>query len=522
MGGAERSRGDRRRRGGARHGLHPRDARGPEHPDRRERPAPLRRPAPAPRDRARAAQERAGADPRRGDLGARLRVRAPGAGGARDADARPHHASSSRTACPPSSAPTASRCSSAAASSRSAATPSCSRATASTRGSTARSTPPSERRRRRMRIVHTESSLGWGGQEIRVLSGSAGPDAPRPRRAAAVPAGSAHLRRSAGTGACRRSRCRSRKKRLNGVRCLLRVVASSNRCDVVSTHSSTDSWLTALALACARPARADGAHAPHLGARAAQPAHAAGSTRSATAHIVTTGEALEEGAGRAQRLRRRRGSNRCRPASTRSASAPATDAARAPALGLPRRRDARRHRRDAAQLEGASLSRRGVRRPAGERGARHRRRRTAARGAARLVDETRLDASARALRRQPGATSLPWLQALDVFALPSYANEGVPQALIQAMLVGAALRDDRTSAASPSSRWYGETALVVPPQQVALLRADAILRLVMSLNDLQVKCPATRPARRRWRGRSRGSRPMLDKNGTFTYKNLLP
>jgi glycosyltransferase involved in cell wall biosynthesis len=28
---------------------------------------------------------------------------------------------------------------------------------------------------------------------------------------------------------------------------------------------------------------------------------------------------------------------------------------------------------------------------------------------------------------------LPWLQALDVFALPSYANEGVPQAILQAM-----------------------------------------------------------------------------------------
>lgn len=29
-----------------------------------------------------------------------------------------------------------------------------------------------------------------------------------------------------------------------------------------------------------------------------------------------------------------------------------------------------------------------------------------------------------------------WLQAMDVFCLPSYANEGVPQALIQAMLTG--------------------------------------------------------------------------------------
>jgi glycosyltransferase involved in cell wall biosynthesis len=31
---------------------------------------------------------------------------------------------------------------------------------------------------------------------------------------------------------------------------------------------------------------------------------------------------------------------------------------------------------------------------------------------------------------------LPWLQAMDIFVLPSYANEGVPQALLQAMLCG--------------------------------------------------------------------------------------
>jgi glycosyltransferase involved in cell wall biosynthesis len=31
---------------------------------------------------------------------------------------------------------------------------------------------------------------------------------------------------------------------------------------------------------------------------------------------------------------------------------------------------------------------------------------------------------------------VPWLQALDVFVLPSYANEGVPQALMQAMACG--------------------------------------------------------------------------------------
>src|SRR5213076_511622 len=61
---------------------------------------------------------------------------------------------------------------------------------------------------------------------------------------------------------------------------------------------------------------------------------------------------------------------------------------------------------------------------------------------------------------------VPWLQALDMFALPSYANEGVPQALLQAMLVG--LPCVTTSIGGiPELARDGETALVVPPQDAA-------------------------------------------------------
>src|SRR5439155_70923 len=61
------------------------------HADRRERRAALRRTAPAPGHRPRAAEERPGADPRRGDVLARYRVGAPRAGCARHPDARAHH-----------------------------------------------------------------------------------------------------------------------------------------------------------------------------------------------------------------------------------------------------------------------------------------------------------------------------------------------------------------------------------------------------------------------------------------------
>ena len=71
---------------------------------------------------------------------------------------------------------------------------------------------------------------------------------------------------------------------------------------------------------------------------------------------------------------------------------------------------------------------------------------------------------------------VPWLQSFDVFALPSYANEGVPQALIQAMLVG--LPCVTTSVGGiPELAIHEQTALVVPAQDANALRA-ALQRLL--------------------------------------------
>ncbi len=70
------------------------------------------------------------------------------------------------------------------------------------------------------------------------------------------------------------------------------------------------------------------------------------------------------------------------------------------------------------------------------------------------------------------ADVLPWLQALDVFALPSYANEGVPQALVQAMLCGLACVTTGIGAIPEAAR-DGETAVVVPPQDVEALAQGA-------------------------------------------------
>src|SRR5262249_5754000 len=73
------------------------------------------------------------------------------------------------------------------------------------------------------------------------------------------------------------------------------------------------------------------------------------------------------------------------------------------------------------------------------------------------------------------ADVLPWLRALDIFALPSYANEGVPQALVQAMLVELPCVTTAIGGI-PELAEHDRTALLVPPKDPDAL-AGAIARL---------------------------------------------
>ncbi len=71
---------------------------------------------------------------------------------------------------------------------------------------------------------------------------------------------------------------------------------------------------------------------------------------------------------------------------------------------------------------------------------------------------------------------VPWLQSFDVFALPSTGNEGVPQALTQAMARGLAVVSTPVGAI-PELVEDGKTGLIVPPQNVEAL-ASALVRLL--------------------------------------------
>jgi glycosyltransferase involved in cell wall biosynthesis len=65
---------------------------------------------------------------------------------------------------------------------------------------------------------------------------------------------------------------------------------------------------------------------------------------------------------------------------------------------------------------------------------------------------------------------VPWLRAMDVFCLPSWANEGVPQALMQAMACGLPVVTTPVGSIAEIVT-PGETGLLVPPRDMASLGA---------------------------------------------------
>jgi glycosyltransferase involved in cell wall biosynthesis len=69
-----------------------------------------------------------------------------------------------------------------------------------------------------------------------------------------------------------------------------------------------------------------------------------------------------------------------------------------------------------------------------------------------------------------------WMQALDVFCLPSYANEGVPQAVLQAMLTALPIVTTPVGAILEAVQ-DEDSALIVPPKDAPAL-ARAIGRLL--------------------------------------------
>ena len=310
-----------------------------------------------------------------------------------------------------------------------------------------------------MRILHTESSLGWGGQEIRILSELEGMRVRGHRMHLVCPA-EARIFAEAGKRGVAVSALPIAKKRIKSV-LAMRAWLKAYPVDVVNTHSSTDSWLTALA--CATLSGAPPlVRTRHISAPVPDNAATRWLYTRATAQIVTTGEALKE------QLEKDNGF----PAG-RMVSIPT-------GIDLTRFRPVAsdREKREIRARLGLPAAARVIGIVATLRSWKGHRYLIEAFGALDLPDthllivgdgpqraalETMIAGLAlgdRVTMAGDQSDVVPWLQASDVFALPSYANEGVPQAIMQAFACALPVVTTAAGALGEVAR-DGDTALVV-------------------------------------------------------------
>ncbi len=322
-----------------------------------------------------------------------------------------------------------------------------------------------------MHIVHSESSCGWGGQEIRVLEEAAGM-LERGHRVTLLCPREARIHAEAARRGVPATALPIARKSLAGLRAM-RAWLSHQECEVLNSHSSTDSWLAALALIGMHP-RPALVRTRHISAPIPDNVATRWLYQSATRHIVTTGERLREQLIRDNRFRADTivsvptGIDLARYAPADKAQAKAR-LGLDPALScigiVATLRSWKGHRYLVEAF--ARLRRRDVRLLiVGDGPGRDNLRQQVA----------QLGLEAGVLMPGNQADVAPWLQALDVFALPSYANEGVPQALMQAMAAGVPVISTPVGSIDELVR-HEETGLMVPPRDVAALAA-AIARIL--------------------------------------------
>lgn len=327
-----------------------------------------------------------------------------------------------------------------------------------------------------MKILHTEASCGWGGQEIRILSEATG-CVDRGHQVILACPPQARIYTEAQRAGLEVFALPIGRKNLAGFLAMRRFLAATP-VDVINTHSSTDTWLAALA--CATLSKAPPlVRTRHISAPISTNAPTRWLYGQASAHVATTGEMLRQDVIAATGLPASRVTSVPTGIDT-DRYAPGDQAAARTTLGLPAGvpivgivatlRSWKGHR---YLLEAVSQLSPEVH----------------------LVivgDGPQLDAL-KAQVTELGLTDrvtfpgnredVPtWLQAFDCFVLPSYANEGVPQALMQAMSAGLPCITTLVGAIGELAK-DGDTALVVPPQDSAALLAklqvllgDAALR----------------------------------------------
>ena len=344
----------------------------------------------------------------------------------------------------------------------------------------------------KLRVLHTESSTGWGGQEIRILTEARGM-LDRGHEVTLVTPAEAQIAPAAEARGIPTVRLPIARKDLRGLVAMRGWLGrNARRFDVINTHSSTDAWLVAasrLSIWGAPPV----VRTRHVSTRVNRHPPTRWLYQVATRHIVTTGEALR------QQLHRDNGYDLARMTSVRTGIDLArfrpreASGARATA-GVPDRptlgilatlRDWKGHvqlleawhalRPDFPEWQLLVVG------DGPQRGSLEA-----------LAGRLELGPSICFVGNQDDAPL--WLACMDVFCLPSYGDEGVPQGLMQAMACGVPAVSTPIGAIAEALQ-DGTTGLMTPPRDAATLAstlrrllADAELRRRFSEASVQYAC----------------------------------
>ncbi|MES2353030.1 MAG: glycosyltransferase family 4 protein [Pseudomonadota bacterium] len=316
---------------------------------------------------------------------------------------------------------------------------------------------------RPLHIVHTESSQGWGGQEIRILTEAQGMVA-RGHRITLITPKTANIYREGKARGLDVVALPIARKKTKGFLAMRRWL-SANPVDVINTHSSTDAWLSALACRFMDNAPPT-VRTRHISAPVPYNFATRWLYSNASRHIVTTGEKLRN------ELIDRNGFD-----PKRITSVP---------TGIDTQRFIPGERRPAREQLGLPADAKIIGIVATLRSWKGHNYLLDAFAA--LADKTtyltivgdgpqrqalqsqisRLGLGDRVVMAGNHENVVPWLQAIDVFALPSYANEGVPQAILQAMSCGIPVIST-TVGSITEAVCDQETGIIIPPRNSAAL-----------------------------------------------------
>jgi glycosyltransferase involved in cell wall biosynthesis len=328
-----------------------------------------------------------------------------------------------------------------------------------------------ERQPRPLHIVHTEASTGWGGQEIRILTEAEGMQRRGHRVTLLCPAHATIYAEAQRRGLEVVALPIGRKK--PGGVFAVRHWLKRHRVDVINTHSSTDSWLAGLACRLLR-------HPPAI-VRTRHISTAVRASRAnrwlylhSAARVITTGEKLRQDLLEGLEA-----------SSEHIISVP---------TGIDLQRFTPGDRLEARRAVGLSENGQLIGIVATLRswkGHDHLLEAFAAMNRPQtqlvMVGEgprrepisdhiRRLDIGDRVVMPGNQSDVTDWIRALDVFVLPSFANEGVPQALMQAMACRIPVVST-TVGSIPEIVTQERTGLLVPPSDPQALAA-ALTRML--------------------------------------------